>query len=619
METVQQTIERGLQLHMAGRVADAEPLYQQALSREPQNAAALHLLGVALSQMGRKPESVEYITRAIAINPNVPDFHVNLALVYIELGNPVKAVPHCQRALQLNPNHPDAYNHMGVALGQLNRIDQAVLYLRKTLELKENHTDALMNLGALYQQLGRFEESLMMFQRLIQVQGPRANYFQIIGDLLRELKRIPDAEVAYRKAVELDPNLAEGWAGLALLLHEKGDMPASIPLYEKACAIKPDVVTTLSNFGLALVGTGQLERGFQAYHRALELRPDFPNALNNLGNAYREKLDMPKTLECYDRALFFKPDHHDARWNRSLLLLLLGRFEEGWLEYEWRWLKFPEERRNFAQARWDGFDISGKRVLLFAEQGFGDTIQFARFIPLVAERGAKVVVECQPELAALIKTAGGAEIVVERGETVPPTDYQCPLMSLGRVFATDADNIPRKVPYLRADTASIAYWREKLRPQDGTLKVGIAWAGAARHHRDRERSMKRSMFAPLRALPEVSFFSLQKGPPANESADRFPLIDHTNDLKTFADTAAMMENLDLIISVDTSVVHLAGALGKPIWTMIPFLPDWRWLLEREDTPWYPTMRLFRQNKANDWSDVVDRLLESLRRFERPVI
>ncbi len=613
MESVQQTIERGLGLHMSGKVPDAEAVYRKALSVEPQNPAALHLLGVALSQTGRKEEAITHISRAIELNPLVADFHVNLALVYVEVGNPLKAIPACQRALQLQPNHADAFNHMGVALGQLSRIDQAILYLRKTLELNENHIDALSNLAALYQQTGRFEEAIAMLERIQRLQGPKAPVLQQIGDLLRELKRLPEAEAAYKQAISLDPNLAEGYGGLALILHERNEMAASIPYYEKSLALKPDAVTVLSNFGLALVGTAQLERGFDAYSKALDLRPDFTNALNNLGNAYRERLDMTRTMECYDRALFFRPDHPDARWNRSLLQLLLADFENGWLEYEWRWLKFPEERRNFGQSRWDGFDITGKTILLFAEQGFGDTIQFARYIPMVAERGAKVIVECQPELADVMNTVGGTERIYERGETVPMTDFQSPFMSLGRAFGTNITNIPNKTPYIKADPERIAVWKKKLEPHEGTFKIGVTWAGAARHHRDRERSMRLEMWAPWKQIPGITWVSLQKGPSVNDPGRAaFPMIDHTSDLKTFADTAALMENLDLVISVDTSIVHLAGALGKPVWTLIPYLPDWRWMLNRDDSPWYPSMRLMRQTSMNDWSPTIDQVGRELR-------
>ncbi|HEX8521280.1 MAG TPA: tetratricopeptide repeat protein [Tepidisphaeraceae bacterium] len=615
MDSVAQMLDRGLQLHMAGKVTEAEPVYRRALELEPQNPAALHLLGVAASQMGRKEEAIQFISRAIEINPVVADFHVNLALVYVEVGNPIKAIPCCQRALQLQPNHADAYNHMGVALGQLSRIDQAVLYLRKALELKENHIDAMTNLAALYQQTGRYEDALVLLDRLQRVRGPSSLTLQQMGDLLRELKRIPEAEAAYKQSVSLDPKSAEGYGGLALILHERGDMAASIPYYEKSLAIKPDQVTVLSNFGLALAATNQLDRAFEVYNRALELRPDFTNALNNLGNAYREQLDMGKTMECYERALFFRPDHPDARWNRSLLQLLLGDFEHGWREYEWRWLKFPEERRNFGQARWDGFDIAGKSILLYAEQGFGDTIQFARYIPLVKERGARVLVECQAELKELMESVGGIDELYERGDTIPLAQFQSPLMSLGRAFKTTVNNIPNAVPYLHAKPEKVAYWREKLRAQEGTFKIGITWAGAARHHRDRERSMKLEHWMPLKSIPGVTWVSLQKGPPVNDPARaNFPMVDHTEEINTFADTAALMENLDLVLSVDTSIVHLAGALGRPVWTFMPYLPDWRWLLDREDSPWYPTMKLFRQKVINEWSDPVQRVEQELRHW-----
>lgn len=606
-------VEQGLALHQAGKVTEAEALYRQALAKDPNHAGALHLLGVAASQQGRKLEAADLISRAIAITPNIADFHVNLALVWIELGSPLKAIPLCQKAMQLAPNHADAYNHMGVALSQISRPDQAMLYLRKALELRENHTDALANLGALYQQMGRFEDAAVMFERLIRVQGPRAEVWQVLGDIYRELKRLPESENAYRQAIGINANSAEGHAGLALLLHERGDIDASMPLYDKAISLKHEFVTCLSNFGLALVARGDVQGGIERYNEALRARPDFANALNNLGNAYRELLDMTNCRACYDRALFFQPDHPDAHWNRSLLRLLMGEFAAGWHEYEWRWIKFPQERRNFGQARWDGdFDIRGKSILLYAEQGFGDTIQFARFIPMVAALGATVVVECQPELKRLLSTVPGISQLLERGEVIPQTDFQCAMMSLGHAFKIDASNLPNKVPYVKADESQVKSWAKKLEPYAGTLKIGVTWAGAARHHRDRERSMRRGKFTALAQLPGVTLFSLQKGPPAAEPAEGATMVDFTAELNDFADSAALLENLDMVISVDTAIVHLAGALGKTVWTLVPHLPDWRWMLERENTHWYPTMRLLRQWERTSWDKTLDTMVADVR-------
>jgi hypothetical protein len=315
-------------------------------------------------------------------------------------------------------------------------------------------------------------------------------------------------------------------------------------------------------------------------------------------------------MRAYEDALYFQPDHSDAHWNRALLHLLLGEFDRGWLEYEWRWLKFPEVRRYFAKPLWDGFDISGKTILLHAEQGFGDTIQFVRFAPLVAARGATVNLECQPELEGLFQHVPGVARTVSRGDPLPPFDIHCPLMSLPRALGIDITNVPNQVPYLQVDQNLLHKWERKLKEYEGCQKVGLVWGGAKTHPRDAERSIPLDALAALNRLHGVRLFSLQKDI-ARQASAATGWIDFTAELHDFAETAALTANLDLVIGVDTAVVHLAGALGKPAWTLLPHSPDWRWLLGRDDSPWYPTMRLFRQAVPGDWSGVIGRVVELL--------
>jgi hypothetical protein len=302
--------------------------------------------------------------------------------------------------------------------------------------------------------------------------------------------------------------------------------------------------------------------------------------------------------------------------------LLLGDYPNGWRGYETRW-RIPESfpPRDFRQPVWDGSDISGKTVLLHAEQGFGDTIQFCRYAPLVAERGATVIVECQPPLAALLQTLAGVKQVVPRGEPLPDFDLQCPLLGLPLRFGTTVETTPARVPYLHADEQRVARWREKIGQGDG-LRVGIAWAGAAGYGNDQRRSLTLSSFAPLAQIEGIRWYSLQKGDAAKQAEhprQGMHLFDFTSDLNDFADTAALIANLDLLICVDTAVAHLGGALGKPVWTMLPFCPDWRWMLGREDSPWYPTMRLFRQPTRGDWLSVMQRIRGELQNHSSPLL
>jgi hypothetical protein len=328
--------------------------------------------------------------------------------------------------------------------------------------------------------------------------------------------------------------------------------------------------------------------------------------------------ELDEALSVCQRAIQLRPDHAGAHWNKSLVLLLKGDFAQGWAEYEWRWQSkdFRSPRRDFPQPQWRGEDPSGRTILLHAEQGFGDTIQFIRYAPLLAGRGARVIVECQPELQRLLGGVEGIQHLTARGEPLPPFDLHTPLLSLPLAWGTRVKTIPGNVPYIKPDPALVGAWRGRL-AGDSALKVGLVWAGSPIRKDDRYRSLPLSSLAPLAGVKGVSFYSLQKGK-ATEQAQNPPpgmnLIDMTEEIKDFADTAALISHLDLVITVDTAVAHLAGAMAKRVWTMLEFVPAWRWLLNREDSPWYPTMRLFRQPAIRDWATVIRRVAGELQNF-----
>jgi hypothetical protein len=321
-----------------------------------------------------------------------------------------------------------------------------------------------------------------------------------------------------------------------------------------------------------------------------------------------------ESLDMYEQIVARWPDRMDALANRSLAILTLGDLPRGFAEYETRWKSAAfKDKVSMPCPRWDGADVTGKTILLTSEQGSGDVIQFIRYAPLVSARGAKVSVHCSPELRGVIETVAGVSGIFHAGDQLPPMDFYAPLASLPSIFKTTLDTIPANVPYVRADPDKLARWQERLASASG-FKVGIVWAGTPLHQNDCARSSKLSDFAPL-AIQGVSLFSLQKGKPESQLASPPPGMQITAlgpDLRNFADTAALLQCLDLLISVDTSVVHLAGALGKPVWTLLAKGPDWRWMLDREDSPWYPTMRLFRQREMGNWSDVIARVSENLR-------
>lgn len=420
------------------------------------------------------------------------------------------------------------------------------------------------------------------------------------------------AKSIYLHILDREPNNPNVLHLLGVLNHQSGDNHLAVNLITQAIRINPRVAIFYNNLGEVFRAMNVIDKAIACYEMAIKLEANNLEGYSNLGRALMEKGRIDEAISACQTAIDFKPDFADGHWNKALLLLLKGNFAEGWAEFEWRWRckNPPLPRKNFSQPLWKGSDPTGRALLLYAEQGFGDTIQFVRYAPLAAKRGARVIVECQPELKSLLQGVEGVEVLLAAGEPLPPFDLQAPLLSLPLAFNTTIHNIPDHAPYISTNPSLVEAWRTKL-ACDHCFKVGLVWAGKTM------RSLSLSAFAPLGAMRGVRFYSLQKGKEAEEVKNPPPgmdLVDVSKDIKDFSDTAALIANLDLVISIDTAVVHLAGALAKPVWTLLPFAPDWRWMLGREDSPWYPTMRLFRQQATRDWVIVIRRVAEELQRL-----
>jgi hypothetical protein len=380
--------------------------------------------------------------------------------------------------------------------------------------------------------------------------------------------------------------------------------------------LNPQFAAAHNNLGIACWRDGRLELARACYEEAMRLRPDFAEAVNNLGNTLRDLGNLDEAQALFVRALALKPDYVDAHWNRALLWLLRGDFARGWPEYEWRWRLPSLPERPFPQPRWDGGPLQGKTILLHAEQGLGDTFQFVRFARLVKQRGAKVVLVCQPALVRLLAGSPGVDHLAAQGSPLPAFDCHAPLLSLPGIFGTDLNSIPADGPYLRADPALVEHWRSRLATLPG-FKVGIAWQGSGRNRSDSRRSPPLEVFEPLARVTGVRLISLQKGRGAERAAAvarRFPVEELPGldeDHGPFMDTAAVLRNLDLVVCCDTALGHLAGALGVTCWLALMAVPDWRWLLGRDDSPWYPHHRLFRQNRPGVWGSVFNRIAKEL--------
>lgn len=399
----------------------------------------------------------------------------------------------------------------------------------------------------------------------------------------------------------------------AIAASREGRNQEAVNLFRELARMQPNSAEVWHNFGVALKNAGLAGDAITAYSRSLELNSQIAETHTHLGIALAEKGRFDEARQCYRRALELKPDFARAHWNYALELLVSGDLEQGWPEFEWR-LEMAADRlkRNFPQPRWKGEDPRGKTILLHAEGGFGDALQFVRYAPMVADRGARVLLECPAELLPLLRRVRGISASFARGESPPAFDWQIPLQSLPGVFGTNLQNIPAMVPYISAPQESISRWSQRL-VADSSLKVGLVWAGSGTGGDARDlRSRSLELFAPFSSVRGVAFHGLQKGPDADQPGPAGLRLERLGaELLDFADTAAAVLNLDLVISVDSSVAHLAGALGQPVWTLIPSIPDFRWLRERRDSPWYPTMRLFRQGAGEGWHSIVERMADEL--------
>lgn len=549
-------LRQAVALQQNGALAEAEELYREILELKPRHFDALQLLGSLALQAGRVQEGIEFLKKALAINAKQAPLHSNLAY----------------------------------ALNALQRFDEALASADRALALQSGFPDALNNRGNAQAGLNLPLEALNSFDR----------------------------------ALASAPDFAPAWNNRACVLRDLGRAADALASCDHALALQPGYPDAWSNRGNALSDLNRPHEARESYQRALELAPAFADAWNNLGLTQVDLNEHAQALHSYERALTVNPAAAETHWNRSLCLLQLGQLEAGWAEYEWRWerSRIKASRRTFAQPLWLGnFSIDGKTILLHAEQGLGDTLQFCRYAKTVSKLGAKVVLEVPRELMRLMSTLDGVNQLIEAGHALPPFDCHCPLLSLPLACKTDLASIPSKTPYLFADPQASREWHERIAaPAQKCLKVGLVWAGGNRPHvaelrkNDARRSITFERLAPILDVPNVRFFSLQKGPAARQlqhDDSHLDVIDYTEELDDFADTAALVANLDLVISVDTSTAHLAGALDKPVWILNRFDTCWRWMLERTDTPWYAQAKLFRQPALGDWDSVIRNVRDAL--------
>ena len=505
-------------------------------------------------------------------------------------------------------------------LHQAGQLAQAEAIYRQILTIDPCHAGSLHLLGGIALQTGHKEAAIDLIRKAIALNRRIPAFHCDLGTALQHQGKSDEAAKSYRQALALKPDYAEALNNLGNVLTAQGKLDDASKAYRRALAFKPDYAEAHYNLGHLLTREYRPDEALACYRKALDFKPDYAEPLNAVGLALQEQGELGEAAACYRKALDLKPDFPEAHFNHGLVLLLEGKFRQGWEEFEWRWRSKEVRRRYPADRQWYGGDLNGRTILLHAEQGLGDSLQFVRYAPLVARLGATVLLEVQRPLVALFSEMGGVSGVFAHGDALPPFDTHCPLMSLPLALATTLDTIPGHTPYLRADAERAATWRRRSEALPG-LRVGLVWAGNPRpfqpgaHAIDQRRSITLAHFAAFAALEGVTFVSLQKGEAASQT--RVPpagltIHDWTDELNDFADTAAFVDTLDLVIGVDTSVIHLVGALNKPVWLLNRFDTCWRWLLERDDSPWYPTLRQFRQRSPGDWTDVLSQVHAELR-------
>lgn len=636
--------DAALRLHQQGRLAQAEAAYRQVAEGAPDYFDAPYWLGALLLGRGDATGSLPWLAQALRIRPDSAEAHVYLGHALNTLQRFDEALASFDRALALRPDLAVALNNRGLALHGLARHEAALAAFEQALALAPRDADVLNNRGVTLHKLGRHEAALQSFAAALALRPAFPEALSNGGKSLAALGRHEEALAAHAQALALRHDFVPALNGKGLALQALRRHDEAIPLYRQALALRPDDHETCNNLGVALLRTRQLDAALVCCERALALKPDhadahsnhaavllaldrhaealaalqravalqpgFVGALINRGNVLQAMGCYPDALATYREALALKPGDPDVLYNDSLARLCAGDFAEGWRRYECRWTrKEAPPRRVLAGRPWLGQeDIAGRRLLLWAEQGMGDSLQFCRYVPILARMGIEVHLEVPQPLKALMRTLDGVAGVTTETETPPEHDYHCPLLSLPLALAARHPGIPANVPYLFAEPQKRDVWRALL-ASGRAPRIGIVCSGNAIHLNDRNRSIPLRQLAPLLDT-DASFHFLQKDCRPDDAAFLAAeprLHDLRPHLYDFTDTAAAIACLDLVISVDTSVAHLAGALGKPVWILLPHAPDWRWMLDREDSPWYPTARLFRQTTTGGWTSVVKRL------------
>ena len=593
----------------------ARDCFNEAVRLKPKLTEAFVNLANTLHELGKYDEAIESCDQALLIQPKLFQAYNNKGNIFRSIGKFEESLQCYQEAIRINPDFPEAYNNCGLVLQDLKRINEGIHHFEMAIQVNPQYAIAYCNLGEAHRTLKNLPLALEYCNKAITIDLFLSPAYSTRGLILYQLKKYEESLASYRKAIDLNPNYPEAYCNAGVVLKALKQLTQALEYYDKAISIKPNYAIAICNQGVVLKELDRLEDALFCYNQAISLDPKFAEAFNNRGIVLKELGLNNQALDSYQSAIKLDPDNGTFHWNLSILYLLQGNFDNGFQEYEWRWkdeeVSLISGKQNFKEPLWLGDQpLSGKKILLYPEQGLGDTIQFSRYVPLFTHLGCQVILEVQAPLLPLFEHLSGVHQIVSRGDPLPAFDYQCPLMSLPLAFGTSQETIPPIQP-ITLSTEKITQWQSRLGPKIKP-RIGLVWSGSTTHKEDRRRSIQLSDY--LKYLTnDFEYFSLQKEVRENDLDDlQNSFIRHFEDeLNDFSDTAALISQLDLVISVDTSVAHLAASLNKPTLILIPYVPDWRWMLNRDDSPWYPTVKLYRQTTLGDWQTTLQTLFKEL--------
>jgi Flp pilus assembly protein TadD len=592
----------------------AEASICYAIKLKPNYPEAFNNLGVILKDANRLDEAEKCFQRAIELKHDYLAPYINWSMELKKMKRLDEAAVYICQAIQLSPNDPNLYNQLGLIFKDLNRLNEAEACVERAIKLKSDNPILYNNLGLIMQDNNRLDQAASCFLQAIRLNPNDSVTYNNLSLLFKKANKLSDAEDCLRRAIQLNPDYSSAYNNLGMILKNLNRLEEAEMYIRKAITLNANFTGAYNNLGVILKDLNCLDEAERYLRRAIALKSDYIEAHFNLGLVLKEANQLGEAENYLCQAIRLKPDYPEAHFALSTLYLIRKQFEDGWKKYEMRQEIFHHYQPPI--SRWQGEELTGRKILLYYEQGFGDTIQFARYIPKVAELAAKTVVWVQESLQQLLSHSENA-VTVYTGQNMPTEefDFACPLLSLPSVFNTSLETIPQSFSYIQANSECSIRWRKNLNEIDNSniYRVGVVWAGNPKHINDRKRSIPFNVFSKLFEISNINWISLQVGVGAEdvkESSCKVNAVSET--IIDFYETAGIIDNLDLVITVDTSVAHLAGAMGKKTWVLLPFAPDWRWQLECEDSPWYPTIRLFRQSRIGNWQDVLEKVEEAIK-------